>query len=106
MRDPFANKGRCPARLFGRSRPTRTTRQSESNDTSYVAYPFGVVELPVARDFAHWIEGRWVNGDGEAFARENPASGQIVGRYRVATPGEVNAAVASAKAALDSDCLV
>ena len=64
----------------------------------------GTVGFPLARDFAHWIEGRWVSGEGDAFARENPASGEIVGRYRVATPAEVNAAVASAKAAFDSGC--
>lgn len=33
----------------------------------------GAAELPVARDFAHWIKGRWVNGEGDAFARAKAA---------------------------------
>jgi acyl-CoA reductase-like NAD-dependent aldehyde dehydrogenase len=90
--------------LYGRSRPARTTGKWESNTQATSHIRSGAVELPVTRDSTHWIERLWVNGEGDAFARENPASGQIAGRYRIATPGEVNAAVASAKAAFDSDC--
>lgn len=53
-----------------------------------------------ARSFAHWIGGRWREGSGEPFERLNPANDQCVARYKAATPGDVDLAVAAAKAAM------
>jgi hypothetical protein len=81
MRDPFVNKGAAQPGCSGGHVPLVQLERGKvmTQATSHIRS--GAAELPVARDFAHWIEGRRVNGEGDAFARENPASAQIVGRY-------------------------
>ena len=49
-----------------------------------------------------FIGGEWRPGDGEAIEVRSPASGEILGTVRAATPEQVDAAVASAAAAFDS----
>jgi betaine-aldehyde dehydrogenase len=55
------------------------------------------------RSFGHWIGGRWQEGEGPPFERLDPADDRCVGRYRAATTGEVDQAVAAAKAAMASN---
>ncbi|MFV9634107.1 gamma-aminobutyraldehyde dehydrogenase [Mycobacterium neumannii] len=47
-----------------------------------------------------WIDGAAVATDGAAFQVVNPATGEAVADYAVATPADVDAAVASARGAL------
>jgi malonate-semialdehyde dehydrogenase (acetylating)/methylmalonate-semialdehyde dehydrogenase len=47
----------------------------------------------------HWINGQLTPGEGRAQDVFNPAIGAVAGRVAMATPEEVNAAVASAQAA-------
>ncbi|MGV0786938.1 gamma-aminobutyraldehyde dehydrogenase [Mycolicibacterium sp. XJ2] len=47
-----------------------------------------------------WIDGAAVATDGAAFQVVNPATGEAVAEYAVATPADVDAAVASARGAL------
>ncbi len=51
----------------------------------------------------HWIDGAPHPGDGENLADvDNPATGEVIGTLRLGTPGDVQAAVASARAAANS----
>lgn len=51
----------------------------------------------------HWIDGAPHPGDGENLADvDNPATGEVIGTLRLGTPGDVEAAVASARAAANS----
>jgi NAD-dependent aldehyde dehydrogenases len=50
----------------------------------------------------HYIDGEWVDGDGtETFRSENPATGETLGTFREATPGDVDRAVAAADEAFE-----
>ncbi|WP_030243546.1 gamma-aminobutyraldehyde dehydrogenase [Streptomyces sp. NRRL S-350] len=49
---------------------------------------------------AQYIAGRQTRGSGEPFQVVNPADGSVVEQVALATPGDVDAAVAAAKAAL------
>ncbi len=52
--------------------------------------------------YQHYIDGEWVDGDGtETFHSENPATGETLGEFQEATPGDVNRAVAAADEAFD-----
>ncbi len=54
-------------------------------------------------DFKNYIDGRWVEArSGQEFERHNPATGELVGTFARSDIGDVNAAVASAKAAFDT----
>ena len=46
-----------------------------------------------------WIDGRAVAGAGDVLAITNPADASVIDELRLATPGDVDAAVAAAKAA-------
>lgn len=48
----------------------------------------------------HWIAGKWVQGEGERFFSENPATGQIHWQGNEANEQEIDAAVKSAKESL------
>ncbi len=51
------------------------------------------------RRFGLFIGGRWVEGEGGTFEALNPATGRPLARLAQATPGEVDRAVAAARAA-------
>jgi aldehyde dehydrogenase (NAD+) len=52
--------------------------------------------------YRHYIDGEWVDGDGtETFHSENPATGETLGEFQEATPGDVDRAVAAADEAFD-----
>ena len=51
---------------------------------------------------SHFVEGCWLEGTGPALASHDPATGQTVWKGRAATNDEVNAAMASARGALES----
>lgn len=52
--------------------------------------------------YQHYIDGEWVDGDGtETFHSENPATGETLGEFQEATPGDVDRAVAAADEAFD-----
>ena len=50
----------------------------------------------------HYIGGRWVAGEGEAFKSVNPATGETLWHGRAATEDQVDAAVAAARRAFNS----
>jgi betaine-aldehyde dehydrogenase len=69
--------------------------------TSQVGSSRDRIQIPSPREFGHWIGGQWTTSQGEPFIRENPGNGELVGRYRNATPEEVDSAVRSARQAFD-----
>jgi betaine-aldehyde dehydrogenase len=44
----------------------------------------------------HWIDGQWVEGDGERRQSVNPANGDVIGTYHEATETEAQLAIAAA----------
>jgi betaine-aldehyde dehydrogenase len=54
------------------------------------------------REFGHWIDGQWAMGSGDAFVRENPSDGAVIGQYRNASASDVDIAVRAARRTFDS----
>ena len=50
----------------------------------------------------HYIDGEWIEPDGETFVSENPATGESLGTFVRGTDAEVDRAVAAADAAFES----
>ena len=48
-----------------------------------------------------YINGQWVEGHGDLMESVNPATGQVIGRFRAADESDVNRAVEAARAAFD-----
>ena len=57
------------------------------------------IEMYRREGLGHFIDGRSMAGEGQPFDVTEPATGEVLGQARDATAGELNAAVASAKAA-------
>jgi acyl-CoA reductase-like NAD-dependent aldehyde dehydrogenase len=64
--------------------------------TTGPAGPSADRDVPVARCL---VNGSWVDGDGPVKDTHNPTDGSVVSRVRYATPQQVDAAVAAARAA-------
>ncbi|GAB3031238.1 aldehyde dehydrogenase family protein [Natronobiforma cellulositropha] len=53
------------------------------------------------REFGHYVDGEWVDGRGETFESENPATGETLATVARATEPEVDTALAAAEAAFE-----
>ncbi|NIR27804.1 MAG: succinylglutamate-semialdehyde dehydrogenase [Gammaproteobacteria bacterium] len=53
-------------------------------------------------DRCHFIDGRWIPGEGTPFHSQDPATGETVWEGRAAKPGEVGDAVGAARAAFEA----
>lgn len=54
------------------------------------------------RDYQHFVEGRWeASADRRSCERSNPATGEVVARFALATSADIDRAVAAARRAFD-----
>ncbi len=55
----------------------------------------------MVQEYGLFINGKWQTSKGKRFETRNPATGEVLATFPLATPGEVNAAVKAAKDAFE-----